>query len=760
MMGALLFTLPISLNAQHKVTGTITDENGEPLPGATIQVLNTYQGVTAGLDGSYSLTLRDGNYELKADFIGYKEVIKEVQVQGSDVELNFSLSPQDFVTDEVVITATRADADAPISQTTRNRQQIEAEYSGQDAAFLIDELSPSVVSYSESGTSLSNYGGLRLRGIDQSRINMTLNGVPLNDLIDQGVFFSNFTDFGNSIESVQIQRGVGTSVNGTSSYAGSINFESISLSDTEPSSEVQLTGGSFATMRASAEVSTGKMDNGFSFYTRYTHTLSDGYRYNASTNSRSFFFSGGYFGKKNTLKFTGFYGKSENGLAYGPVAISDIENDPRTNYVSENDVDNFGQWMAQLQHILVINDHTTLVSTAYYGGAGGDFPFGFDDGSGTFTQINYPLYNDHIGLMSVIKTRLADEKLHISGGVHGYRFLRQNLEQIVPDYSNPYYDDESIKDEFSGFATLSYKWNGFNFYGDVQARYVQLELYPDNEFLGLQVKRFRHDWLFINPKGGINYTVNDHVQAYASFGRTGREPTRFDLLGSTQINLSNYPLVAGDNAVQPEFVNDLELGVKLNWPSVRVNVNFFHMQFENEIAPIGEFIPQGFVQVYKNQEPSNRTGIEIDYAWEFLSIMRLRGHLTYMQSDISSYTPAITNVTYTDVTPILSPEWNVQTTLEANIANRVSLGVTGRYLSEAYLELTNDPTLTIPSSFVADLNLSYRFYKEHSISIQLNNLLDQRYYTYGAPVFTMTGTEPGYYVQPPRHVYVTLRMRF
>jgi iron complex outermembrane receptor protein len=214
--------------------------------------------------------------------------------------------------EEVTISAVRAAEDAPVAQVTVNRKTIERQFFGQDGAFLLENLSPSLVSYSESGTGLSNYGQMRLRGIDQTRINITLNGVPLNDMIDQGVFFSNFVDFGNSVESVQIQRGVGTSSNGVSSYAGSINFESISLANAKPSAELQFTGGSFNTLRASAEVSTGLQENRTAFYARVSRIQSDGYRYNTSTAANSLFFSGAYFGKKHAFKFTGFAGQSQN----------------------------------------------------------------------------------------------------------------------------------------------------------------------------------------------------------------------------------------------------------------------------------------------------------------------------------------------------------------------------------------------------------------------------------------------------------------
>ncbi len=746
--------------SQQLVQGSVRDQEGNPLPGASLSLKDGRTAWHSDARGEFKITLNQDRYELRASYVGYEPASQIITVQPGMEFIDFVLEQRQFATDEVVITATRAGRSTPVSQVTRNRQEIERVYTGQDGGFLLEELSPSIVAYSESGTNFGNYAGIRLRGIDQTRINMTLNGVPLNDVIDQGVFFSNFTDFGNSIESVQIQRGVGTSANGTSSYAGSINFESISLLEAAPRAELQFTGGSFNTRRLSAEVATGKMENDASFYARYTHTLSDGFRRNTSTDSRSVFLSGALFKKRHTFKFTGFSGLSANGLAYAPVAISDIERDPRTNYISENDVDNFGQWMAQGQHIFAINRDWSLVNTAYYSGAGGDFPFGFED-DGVFTQINYPLFNDHYGLMSTINGSALDGNLRMHGGVHANVFLRRNIEQIVPDYANPYYEDRSRKNELSGFYKMAYQLGDLDFFADVQLRAVQLELEPDVDFLGFDPAIPQREWVFVNPKVGFTYTLNPELQVYASFGRSGREPTRFDILGSTQINAFNFMAVADLSQVSAEFVNDWEGGIRYNSGDVQLQANAFYMQFENEIAPIGEFIDEGFVQIYRNQESSYRLGAELDYEVRLLPSLRLRGNATWMRARISTYFSESLGVELDNVSPILTPEWNVQTTLEYRIFDGFNLALRTRYLSEAFMTLENDPEFVVPESLVADLRFEYRFYNEHSISVMFNNVLDNQYYTFGAPVELADGSfEPGYYVQPPRHIYATLHLRF
>lgn len=752
---------PLALFSQSTLSGRITDvQTNHPLQGATIRVEGSALGTTADAAGRYSLRLRNGDYTIIVEFLGYEAQRRILSIGRSDEELNVGLVPHTFITDEVVIAAVRASRTAPVSQATRTRKDIERVYTGQDGAFLIERLSPSIVTYSESGTNMSNYGTFRLRGIDQTRVNMTLNGVPLNDMVDQGVFFSNFSDFGNSIGSVQVQRGVGVAANGTASYAGSINFESLSLLDSVPSTELQLTGGSFGTRRFSAEVNTGLLDNGSSFYARYSQTHADGFRRNTGTNSRSFFFSGGLFRARHTFKFTGFSGLSANGLGYMPVGISDIERDPRTNYVNENDRDNFGQWMAQLQHIYGFNRDWSLVNTVYYGGAGGDFPFGFEGEDGAFQQINYPLYNDHFGAMSTLSGAAFAERLQVQTGLHAYRFKRRNEEAVVPNYSTPYYNDKSQKDELAYFARGSYHFGPWEWYAEAQLRGVRLDLTPDVEFLGFDATIPGREWLFLNPRLGATYKINRHTNAYASLGRSGREPTRFDILGATQINAFNLPIAADLSQVSAEYVNNLEWGLRHQKDGFQVQGNMFYMQFQNEIAPIGAFIEEGFVQIFKNQEASYRAGIELDYVWQYNRMWRLRGHATYMRARISEYYDEASETTFSDVTPILSPEWNVMTSLEANPSARLSLALRTRYLSDAFMELTNDAALVVPSSFVMDFHVRYRFYQQHEVSLQFNNVLDNRYFTYGAPVFTANEVEPGFIVQPPRHLFATLHLRF
>jgi iron complex outermembrane receptor protein len=533
-------------------------------------------------------------------------------------------------------------------------------------------------------------------------------------------------------------------------------------------------GGSFNTYRLSGEVKTGLLANRTAFYSRFTQTNSDGYRDHSSTNSYSFFFSGGYFGRKSLLKVTGFTGRSQNGLAYLPVALSDIQRRPQTNYVSENDIDEFGQSLVLLQYTRFVGINTTWTSTLYYGAAGGDFPIGFStpvntfsvSGSDTvlsttdqFTQLNYPLRNDHYGLMSAVSHPFGDDRWELDGGVHAYTFRRENQETVLPDNANPYYQDRSRKDEFSTFAKLSYSYQDWLLFADLQLRAVNLQLRADPLFLKQPAPIPDRQWLFLNPKVGVTYQLSQLANLYASYGRSGREPTRFDILGSARIDSFNLASVQDVDAVRAEYVDNFEAGVRFRSNRLSGQANLFYMQFTDEIAPIGQAIPEGFIQLRKNITSSYRRGLEVAGQYRVLPVLTFIGNLSYLQSNIATFDPEDSEQIYQDVEPIISPSWIANSSVAYQV-DAFSVALSARYVSESFLEPTNQPELTLPAFFVLNARASVRFLKNQTLSLHLNNLLDEPYYTFGQPVQAGEATVPGYFVQAPFNAYVLLRLRF
>ena len=759
------------LDAQTTINGRVYDnKTREALVGANVVIAGTTVGTITDMSGEFSLIVnREMQSMIIISYVGYDPVTVNI----TDASyLSIPLSSV-YKLDEVVIQAVRGDALRPATRDIISKKQIEKVYVGQDALFVINNISPSIISYSESGTDVTNYGLMRLRGIDQSRINITLDGTPLNDMIDQGVFFSNFTDFSNSIESIQVERGVGTSTNGTASYAGSIDFQSINLRNRDAGAELQLTAGSFGTYRGSIELTSGMLANKFNFYTRFTKTHTDGYRYHSGTDSYSFFFSGGYFGDKDIITLKGFTGKTQNGLAYMPVAISDIQQDPKTNYVNENDVDDFGQDFIQLQYTRSLSNLSSLVTTLYYGAAGGDFPAGFyvtdsiyssenPDGyylSERLVQINYPLYNDHYGFISYFNHHSQNQNLDLNAGIHAYTFQRQNLESVIPDNANPYYDERSWKNELSAFAKANYSLNRLSLFADIQIRTLKLEINPDEILLPGEPNVVKN-WTFLNPKLGITYSLDEEKNIFLFYGYSGREPTKIDILGGFQLNQSNLESVLSDD-VKPEYVNDIEGGFRMDNNRFKGQINAFYMKFKDEIAPIGEYVPEGFIQLRKNIPSSYRTGIELNWNWNFISSFDFIGNATFMKSQIEEYAPEEDPEVYYNVSQPFSPNFMALGALVYRFKQLFDIEISGRYMGESYLEPTNQADLILPSYFVANMRFGINLYKENRLEIFFNNIFNKQYFNYGAPVDPNYdgNIQPGYFVQPPRNLFLQLILK-
>ncbi len=590
---------------------------------------------------------------------------------------------------------------------------------------------------------------------------MTLNGVPLNDMLDQGVFFSNFTDFANSLASVQVQRGVGFSSNGTASFAGSVNFESENIFIDTPKAEIQLNGGSFSTFRGSAELSSGLLDDGFAFYGRMSNFTTDGYRYHSGTESWSMFFSGGYQKGKDIFKVTAFNGRTKNHLAYFPVPLPLIRKDPRTNINFEQDRDDFGQNFLQLFYGRALNKKTTLNTTLYYGGAGGDFPFAYGDSLGRFAgQINYPLQNRHFGFFANALYESGKSTAKI--GVHAYLFKRRNWETLLPDNVNTIYDDRSQKREISTYINTAHDLTSrLRIFADLQIRYAVMSFTPDYRYLPSDVYIPLYPYFFVNPKAGIRYRLKKNTNAYLSLARTGREPTKFDIFGgTTRLDSSNIAAVQNRETVLPEYVNDLETGIRHQGKRLSWNFNLFWMDFRNKIEPIGERLI--WVQLRKNVPRSYRRGIELEGKWEIGNGFYTSGMFSLLDARIKEYDPDNDgqNIVYRNVRPSLTP--GVLASLQAgkHLGQKAALSFTGRYTGKMYIEPTNKANMTVPASFVLDARALFRPFRHLELSLAAGNIFNALYYHYGEIGYYEGEEVPAYFVEAPRHFNLLLRWLF
>ncbi|MEM6643474.1 MAG: TonB-dependent receptor [Bacteroidota bacterium] len=653
--------------------------------------------------------------------------------------------------EEVAITAVRASENVPVPKTNLTKKQIEQVYVGQHPIFLMKQLTPGVFSFSESGTSLANYGQIRLRGINQERINFTLNGVPLNDMIDQGVFFSNFTDITNNFESIQIQRGVGTSSNGVSSYGGSVNFESINLANKEAYSQVQLGAGSFDTYRANFQNFTGISEKGWGFLTSFSKLTSTGFRDNTDSNATSLFVTGGKYSENDVFKLTFFTARSENGLAYLPEADSVVRANKTFNSLDANNVDDFSQFLLQLQYNRILSTTWTAGITGYYGGAGGDFlSFG----------TNSPLQNDHFG--SIIDLDYTNNQFTFNTGIHLSLFKRENLENTPGNAANPDYQETSDKKEVSWFGKASYQIGALTAFADLQIRATELSISPDYEVIGISPEGdIDFDWLFLNPKLGLTYDLSNRWSVYSSYGRSGREPTKIDLFGGAfRLDSRNYDLARTGGSFSEEFVNDFEVGTRYTTNKVSAELNYYNMRFKNEIAPIGRNVAFG-VQERKNIPKSSRSGFEVQWEYAPNELISFSGTAAYLNTEIVEAT-LLDSVDLSGVEQVYSPEWIWNAQLKFSPVQVLSATISGRYISEQFLTLQNESDLIIPSSFVMNFLVEAQLTPAIKLRGMVNNIFDKLYFTNGIPPggdFRLL-SESAFFVQPPRNYYLSLTVNF
>jgi iron complex outermembrane receptor protein len=764
VLAALLVCGPAITAAAEStiITGTVRDERSQPIAGATVQLRDARRGTYTDVRGRYRLSATVGDtLHLSITSIGTRGVDTAIVVRAG-VELNVTLVTTGVLARGIDVASFRAAIDDPVTQSVVSAVDLRTIAIGQDPQYLLERTVPSIIATSESGTGVTNYGSFRLRGIDQTRVNITLDGTPLNDMIDQGVFFSNIGDLMNGMRSVSVQRGVGSSSNGTASFAGSVDMEGADLAAPDPSAEVQLLGGSYATMRASAAVGTGRTDANVSMFARFTSLSSDGYRHHTGTATNSLYVTGAWFGASDVVRATAVWGRARNELGYYAVPKTLADADPRTNLNDSADTDDFGQYLLQLQHSHAFGADATLTTTLYAGGAGGDYFTGFRDTAGALTLLNYPLENRHYGVMSALEGHDVVDGLDLTAGLHAYTFRRRNWETVMPEAARPSYEDSTTKDELSGFLRLRYDAGAVDLYGDVQVRHVNMTFRPDGRSSvtadGIPVQT----WTFVNPRIGARYRLSDEADLYASLGATGREPTRFDLLGSTQINDANINVLLTPGTVRPEYVTDVELGMRWGGPFGRINVNAFAMFFRDEIAPIGPFIEQQFVQLRKNVPQSRRLGVELEAFVRFTSWLSVDLVATVTDAVVDEYAPDNlgTDTVFTGVRPILTPPVQAAWTLRWEPVDAIDVELAGRYVSASFTDLSNADGLELPSFVQTDARLWWTFAGQHRLGVLVNNITDAFIVTNGGSAFDGTSTVPTYFVQAGRNLAVMLNLRF
>ena len=596
---------------------------------------------------------------------------------------------------DVFISGIRSNKSTPVTTKTLYRKEIQKTSQTTEMSSYLTK-TPNITMSSDNGTAFG-YTYFRLRGIDQTKINMTLNGAPLNDPEDQGVFFSNYPNFLDNVQSLEVQRGVGTSTNGVSSFAGSINFNTPSGID--KGGDVKLTVGSFNTSKLTASYSTGLI-NKMSLYLNASTYKTDGFRERSGGNGGSIFLSGGYFGDRNKLKFTAFTGHSGNEMAWIAVGESDVKANPKTNYNVNDATDSFNQSFIQLEYNSVLNDKLNLSTSGFYNRLAGSYEYRLPDRLPGGTR-NLSLSSNFYGAISNLSFKSDNDRLDFGLSANSYR---RNHNYQETDYFNPTNNNYGIKRELSSYVKYNHTFNNLILSVDLQVRHSDFDYYGNVDFE-------RVNWNFFNPKVGAVYNFNKSTNAYFSVGKSHREPTRTNMFGD-----KDY-LIKYIN-VKPESVVNYELGINRSFNNLYLQVNVFYMDFKDEIALKGGVTPSG-VSLTESVDKSFRSGLELDLKYKVTSNLNIRYNYAFTYSKIVNEDETFYN--------ILTPK-NISNLTVSYERNKFLFELVGRSQSKSYLDLGN--TGSIGSFNVLNANIGYTF-KSYSVMLTLNNLTSEKYYTNG-----------------------------
>ena len=653
----------------------------------------------------------------------------------------------------VTVSAIRARGDAPISRSILQREDIEAGQHGQDIPLLLQG-TPSLTIKSETGTPWG-YSYIRLRGMEHRRVNFTLDGIPLNDPEDHVLYFADFPDLGNSLQSVEVQRGVGTSSTGVAAYAGSVNLETISLATSPRAFEAQLQAGSFDSRRASAEYTSGLTRSRTAVHARASALRTDGYRRHAGVDARSVFLSGGYFGERDVIKLIATAGIFADTMAYTGASLDQIAEDRRHNPLRPDETDRFAEQVVGLTYVRALGAGSSLSTMLYRIAADGAFNVCIDRcDEGAADLWKFRLDFSWYGITSA--WAFERDRLRLDVGVNANTYARDHHAYVLPDERTPLYLNTGHKQDASGFAKLAYDLGGgrVTAFGDIQLRTARFRYTPDAN-AGIPGPEI--DWTFMNPKVGLTFRATPTLALYSSYGVNSREPSREDMFaGFDNLDTTNVMFVGSLATVRAERAHDLEVGATLTASRARVQANVFDMRFRNEILPIGELSYIG-TPLRLNVPSSRRRGVELDLELAPLPGLRARVNATLMTSRIQEYTDR-DGVTYRGVPALLTPRFQSTQRLSWRSLPSMELTAEGRYIGRSQLTNTNDPLLVLPASYVMDGVARWDLVDgRYSLLLHGFNLGNSSRYSTGN--VSSTGT-PRFFVLAPRSVQVVLRATF
>jgi iron complex outermembrane receptor protein len=812
LLAIFLMSLYTVAHAQFSIKGTVRNQSGEALPAANIAISPINKLAVTDAEGQFSIgNLAEGTYNLKVSFVGFATYETSIDLNKNRF-LIVELKEAALLKDQVIVYATRANEKTPTTYTDFSSEQIEDRNLGQDIPFLLN-FTPSVVTTSDAGNGVG-YTGIRIRGSDETRINVTINGIPVNDSESNGVFWVNMPDLASSLDNIQVQRGVGSSTNGASAFGATINMQTANLAD-EAFAQIDNSVGSFNTRKHTAIFNSGLLNDRWAFEGRVSQISSDGYIDRASSDLKSYFLTGAYKGEKTTIKavvfggkevtYQSWYGTPEARLnndvegmeaviannGFSEAEAQNLLNSGRTFnfYLYDNQVDNYQQDHYQLHFGHEFNSTFNINAALHHTyGRGYYEQFRENDRLSNYNLPVLEIGNTTITRSDLIRRRWLDN--NFTGVTYSANYSKNDLvatlggayneyvgdhfgEIIWAQYAGAanirdrYYDNVGKKTDFNIFLKTNYQLNNrLNIYGDLQYRGVTYQTNGiDNDLLAFDVDA---DFSFVNPKFGLTYTLDQNSSLYASYSIGNKEPVRNDFIDAPNGKVPTH-----------ETLRNVEAGFKKNGSKYSLQANFFLMDYKNQLVLTGALNDVG-ANIRTNTPNSYRTGIELAGSYQISKMLQWTANLTLSRNKIRDFEEVLYDygVNFDDFIVVTNQFEDTDISFSPNVVagsqlafsprENFTIQLLSKYVGSQFLDNTGDATRAINAYFVNDLKFDYQFkskaMKHIKLSLLVNNILNHEYeangYTFGYAGGGSTIRENYFYPQAGRNFLLALSLKF
>lgn len=802
-MRAILFLclFSFSVKAQFTVQGLVNSSqtNFQVYDGIFVELIpgNKYVELK---QGKFSFTdIKSGNYRIQISAIGFNLYNQSLYVN-SDTSILITLVSSVQFKDEVVVYGSKNLANYTSIQSL-SKDQIQKENYGQDVPFMLQNFTSVNVS-SDAGAGVG-YTNMSVRGSDGTRINVTMNGIPLNDAESHGSFWVNLPDFLSSAESVTLQRGIGASTNGVAAFGANLNVQTNTL-NAEPYAEINNSYGSFNTLKNTVKVGTGLMNNRVAVDMRLSNIVSDGYIDRASSDLKSYFVSAGWYGKNSIVKFNHFTGKEKTYQAWNGVPQDTLSTNRTYNeFTYQNQTDNYTQQHYQLFYSL--SKKNWIINTGFHYTRG----FGYYEEykkSASFTEYglsNFTIGYDTITNTDLVRRRWLDNhffggiytithnpdfndtkkvrtKLVIGGGANQYlgnHFGEVIWSQIASNgfINDKYYNDDAVKTDANQYLKLDFYFSkAWTIFTDLQYRFVDYHFTGFNDILKSAPQQVQYH--FFNPKLGFmrlqTYARNDSneikpsgYKLYGFYGYSNREPVRVDFTNTTR-----------QSRPKPEKMHNVELGYeKIIFNHLNIKLNYYLQYYIDQLVLTGQINDVG-AYTRTNVDKSYRSGIELETNIDVIKNLKFAAHVTFSKNKILKFSEYIDDYDlggqiineYKNKDIAYSPNAIAGAGLEYTLRKFTSFNITCKYIDKQYLDNTQNNNKILKAYTYVNFRAAHTFqgvkFKMLSLGLQINNLFNTLYeangYTYSYKYGGEIVTENFYYPQAGINYMLVLNLKF